>query len=448
MRSQRRYFTSLLLILVTLSIIYHISVKLLEQNDTTYDDLESNDRFKVDLDYVKSIEQIRLESSLKTTSTGLVKPKHLHLLEYIDFPTRVEPYDFSGCRMSNCFDFSRCEAETLKVHILPQSNGFNATSQSGENNIIHRSILDIVKKSLYYEPDPTKACLFILEEDTLDRDPLSQSFRPNLRSMFRYEDRYGMNHIIFNLYSGSWPDYDSNDFSGIYVGAAMLAKASSSLHDHRPGFDIALPLFSYLHPLIDTSDNQNESIDILHRDRKYLLSFKGKRYVIGRGSETRNSLYHLHNDKDVLILSTCRHGKRWQDSIDERCSIDESNYNKYDFVDLMKESTFCLTPRGRRLGSYRFLEALSYGCIPVILSNNWIKPFDELIDWSNATLQFDERLVLQVPDMLRDISPKQVMSIRENGRLLYKRYLASIERIILTSLSIVENRIKRQVHLL
>lgn len=62
--------------------------------------------------------------------------------------------------------------------------------------------------------------------------------------------------------------------------------------------------------------------------KKYTLAFKGKRYVHGIGSETRNSLYHLHNEKDVVLVTTCRHGKSWKELKDERCDEDNSEYDR------------------------------------------------------------------------------------------------------------------------
>ena len=44
----------------------------------------------------------------------------------------------------------------------------------------------------------------------------------------------------------------------------------------------------------------------------------------------------------------------------------------------------------------RFLESLQSACIPVLLSNDWVLPFTEVIDWNKAALWADERLLLQV----------------------------------------------------
>lgn len=87
---------------------------------------------------------------------------------------------------------------------------------------------------------------------------------------------------------------------------------------------------------------------------------------------------------------------------------------RYDYEILLMNSTFCLVPRGRRLGSFRFLEALRAGCIPVILSNGWALPFHERIDWTQAVIFSDERLLLQVNILNRALSGSFIYKTKIN----------------------------------
>uniref|UniRef100_A0A1A9VDJ9 Exostosin GT47 domain-containing protein n=1 Tax=Glossina austeni TaxID=7395 RepID=A0A1A9VDJ9_GLOAU len=56
------------------------------------------------------------------------------------------------------------------------------------------------------------------------------------------------------------------------------------------------------------------------------------------------------------------------------------------------------TMGGRMTASKKhiFLEALQSGCIPVLLSNGWVLPFESKIDWKQAAVWADERLLLQL----------------------------------------------------
>lgn len=141
---------------------------------------------------------------------------------------------------------------------------------------------------------------------------------------------------------------------------------------------------------------------------------------------------------------------------------------RYDYEILLLNSTFCLVPRGRRLGSFRFLEALRAGCIPVILSNGWALPFHERIDWTRAVIFSDERLLLQVskklqmhasvslelqvnfsdltriipctlqiPDILRSVSNVQILKLRQQTQFLWERYFSSIEKIVFTVFEVI-----------
>ncbi|KAK6617779.1 hypothetical protein RUM43_014007 [Polyplax serrata] len=110
------------------------------------------------------------------------------------------------------------------------------------------------------------------------------------------------------------------------------------------------------------------------------------------------------------------------------------DHRGYDYEVLLQNSTFCLVPRGRRLGSFRFLEALQAGCIPVLLSNGWALPFQEVIDWTKAAIWADERLLLQVPDIVRSISATKIFEMRQQTQILWDRYFSSVEKIVFTTL--------------
>lgn len=343
------------------------------------------------------------------------------------------------CRMETCFDLSKCRGRPFKVYVYPEDEQARPSETYGK-------ILNRIRESNYYTSDPDEACLFVLSLDTLDRDPLSSADyvrnMPARISKLPYNIwNGGTNHIIFNLYSGTYPGYDE-DALGFDPGRAMLAKASMSDGHYRTGFDVSIPLFAKDHP---ERGGDSGAARILSNTfpvaKRYFLAFKGKRYVYGIGSETRNSLYHLHNGRDMVLVTTCKHGKSWKELKDERCDEDNQEFDRWDYDELLTNATFCLVPRGRRLGSFRFIETLRAGCVPVMLSNGWRLPFAEVIDWPEAVLQADERLLLQVPEILHSVSPAKVFAMRQQTQILWDRYLSSVDKIVDTTIEIIRGRI-------
>ncbi|XP_057309683.1 exostosin-1a-like [Hydractinia symbiolongicarpus] len=366
-----------------------------------------------------------------------------YYLQFQDF--KKEPnlkYTQKKCEtLKECFNFDKC-LSGFYVYVYPLL----------ENEFIspmYIKILQSIKSSQYYTNDPTKACIFILSLDTLDRDILSQNFVKHINKKISKLEYWngGKNHLIFNLFSGTWPNY--TDELSFDIGHAMIAKSSFSQETTRQHFDISFLLLPQNHPqriinFINKTNQHNsleKNVDIFPVKRKYLLAFKGKRYLYGIGSRSRNMLHVINNNKDIVLLTTCRHGKGWEKYKDDRCDEDNTNYDRYDYVDLLANSTFCLVPRGRRLGSFRFLEAMQYGCIPVLLSNGWQLPFEEVLDWSKFSLNINENMLLQLPDIIRGISDDEILAKKQQTRFIYHTYFASVEKITHTTLQVLRRRI-------
>ena len=231
------------------------------------------------------------------------------------------PERYSGCTMARCFDTNRCHGD-FRVYVYPDTEGMKVSG-------LFRKFLRILRNSQFYTSDPDKACVLVPSWDTLDRDKLSDEYVAKLPSLWTLPHwNGGRNHLFFNLYSGSWPTYSENlDFD---TGQSMVAKASFNMESFRDRFDISLPLLHTSHPergtfpsILSTEGN------VLPPKRKYHLAFKGKRYLYGLGVEPRRSLYHIHNSRDIVMVTTCRHNKNWERYQDSRCGNDNALYNRW-----------------------------------------------------------------------------------------------------------------------
>ena len=243
--------------------------------------------------------------------------------EYAEFlpQKQTKLRDFAtDCQMENCFDFQKC-VNGFKVYVYPFGNGERVSAN-------YAKIIHVIKKSAYYTDNPDNACLFVSSFDTTDQDKLSKDYVKELGykiSSLPYWNG-GRNHIIFNLYSGTWPDYKEK--LGIDIGQAILVKASFNAQHYRPNFDVSFPLFAKDQPLFG-GDNLPHSDRVFPILKKYKLAFKGKRYLSGIGGESRNSLHHIHNNDDIIMLTTCKHGRNWKDMKDLRCDHDNELFDRY-----------------------------------------------------------------------------------------------------------------------
>ena len=67
-------------------------------------------------------------------------------------------------------------------------------------------------------------------------------------------------------------------------------------------------------------------------------------------------------------------------------------------------------------------------------------PFAEVLDWSKAALIIDEKQLLQLPYILRGISPDKLLSFRLYTQFMWDTYFSSVSKIVTTTLEVCNNR--------
>jgi hypothetical protein len=157
-----------------------------------------------------------------------------------------------------------------------------------------------------------------------------------------------------------------------------------------------------------------------------LASFRG---VLSHPS--RRALLNLHNGDDIVCQIMPR---------ENHVGLVDATSGKIDqaYVDLMAKSVFAFVPRGDALFSYRLLEAMSFGCIPVVLSDGWVLPFDRTVAWQNVALRVPEAAIAGIPAFLKFFPKPRIAEMQREVSEIYSRHFVSLDVIVkrlLTELS-------------
>ena len=95
-----------------------------------------------------------------------------------------------------------------------------------------------------------------------------------------------------------------------------------------------------------------------------------------------------------------------------------------EYKTILERSKYTLCPRGSSPSSVRFWESLHAGCIPILISDNWLLPE---WDWSKTIIKIKESVfeTLSYDDIknyLNSISPEKEKEMRDNCKKAYDKF--------------------------
>ena len=108
-----------------------------------------------------------------------------------------------------------------------------------------------------------------------------------------------------------------------------------------------------------------------------------------------------------------------------------ANGRQLGYDEVMARSVFTLCPAGYGRWSFRFIEALLHGSIPVLLCDDYVMPFADQFRWDDYCIVVPERDALATVDMLRALPVERVTALqanilRDRARFLRPAVLAAI----------------------
>ncbi|KAL8153003.1 hypothetical protein V2J09_010763 [Rumex salicifolius] len=302
---------------------------------------------------------------------------------------------------------------TLKVYIY----------KDGDKPIFHQPILEglyasegwfmklLEENRQFVTKDPKKAHLFYMAfsskmlEETL-YVPNSYN-RSNLRDFVKeYSDKIAVKYPFWNRTGGmdhflaachDWALYETRHHMDNSIKALCNADITIGF---KIGRDVSLPetyIRSARNPLKDIGGKPP-------RERSILVFYSGNNHGYLRPILLSN---WKNRYPDMKIYGPLPRGVA----------------KKMSYISHMKSSKYCLCPKGHEVNSPRVVEAVYYECIPVIISDNFVPPFFEVLDWEVFSVFVVEKDVGRLREILVSIPEERYMEMQLAVRKVKRHFL-------------------------
>ncbi|CAA0830364.1 Probable glycosyltransferase [Striga hermonthica] len=82
---------------------------------------------------------------------------------------------------------------------------------------------------------------------------------------------------------------------------------------------------------------------------------------------------------------------------------------------MMRKSKYCICPSGYEVASPRMVEALYTGCVPVIVKDNYVPPFSDVLNWKSFSVEIPVGEISNLKRILNGISSRQYIRMQRRG---------------------------------
>ncbi|KAK4432998.1 putative glycosyltransferase [Sesamum alatum] len=93
------------------------------------------------------------------------------------------------------------------------------------------------------------------------------------------------------------------------------------------------------------------------------------------------------------------------------------------YREFMKSSKYCICAKGYEVHTPRVVESIYYGCIPVIISDNYVPPFFEVFNWESFALFILEDDIPNLRNILLSVPEDRYMLMQSRLKIVQQYFL-------------------------
>lgn len=103
--------------------------------------------------------------------------------------------------------------------------------------------------------------------------------------------------------------------------------------------------------------------------------------------------------------------------------LQKSSGDSTSYTDYMRSSKYCISARGYEAYTPRVVEAIFHGCVPVILSDNYVPPFFETLNWESFAVFVLERDIPNLKRILESIPEERYVEMQRRVMQVQRHFL-------------------------
>lgn len=424
-----------------------------------------------------SVEQAQVaqrEAILRNTPE-LALPKAIYPNSLMKINKPISSSQSGSCKMSTCFDHSRCSITSNFPVYLYDPDVFRVNNQGYEiDGFLKTTIKQTFGFNTHVTDNPRIACIFVVlvgeaMQESLKNNRYANSIDDKATTVgsevlngtalqqLKHWGGDGRNHVLMNFARRELSSGSKNVFEKVNTGRAMLVQSIFTEQQYRYGFDIVVP------PILGKpgGDVWQECSPMLPARRNYLMSFQGE--MLPSGNKTRADDSSDRTLDDFIIdylkeISSTEHSDKFFFQFECIPATEQSHLPgaKDWFLcgtdnsrrAVLRDSTFSLilTPEKTMITTTlmqaRLYESLRSGSIPVILGGDQVElPFAEMIEWRKAAMILPKARVTELHFLLRSVPDADLLLLRRQGRMIWERYLSSVQATVDTLLANIRDRL-------